>query len=295
MDTRLRNAEKAWLAAPEDRSTAQRYARLLIRAGRREEACRVVGVVWRASPERVRTTSYQEPGLPSLRWNRDEVTAVDVAGLVRGDLESFDPALLMEHFPRCADGRVRLKTTCFLRKYPAGSLSYLGSRLVLLATTGDSLTREERDRRLVVVELQVRRLKASSDRHLLAPSQWRLGGGEPAARRWTTPEGRVLVEGAESSRTHGGAYPIPGLEAGAYDYALHAVDGGGAVDHFEASDENLGKFSVDYCLVRYQVNGAALVRLTYRFGEESTFDTPLFSDPKREVILEGLVPLTPRE
>lgn len=249
-----------------------------------------MGVIWKASPDRLRTTSYSEPRAQALGWQGERLTPAQVAELVRDDLESFDPVLLMDRFPRCADGRVRLKATCFLRRYPAGSPSYSGSRLVLLATTGDTLSPEESRKRLVVVELQLRRLKPTWVRHQLEPGEWRRGGGGPAARRWRTPAGDTLVEGAESSCVHAGAYPIPGLGAGAHDYALHK--GAGAdVERFAASDEDLGKHSADYRLVRYQVTGASLVRLTYRFREESTFDIPLFRDPAREVVLDGLVPL----
>ncbi len=104
--------------------------------------------------------------------------------------------------------------------------------------------------------------------------------------RWITPEGSILYEGDPSSIYHVGL-EIPDLDE-AHSYILKGA-AGEVLTAYEPYRERLGLYSDHYWLTRYQVIGSELVQFVSHCFEESTYDAPSTSTPKRKIILSGLV------
>lgn len=114
-------------------------------------------------------------------------------------------------------------------------------------------------------------------------------GAKPPSgrRRWTTMAGLILSEGDPSS-IHFVGQLIPDLDQ-AHTYLL-SDQNGGLEAVYEPQRERLGLYSDHYWLTRYQVVADALVRFESHCFEDSTYEIPNTSEPKRSKVLKGLVP-----
>ena len=107
-------------------------------------------------------------------------------------------------------------------------------------------------------------------------------------QRWATNHGTTLVQGEPCSTNHVGL-AIPDLPR-AHSYEELDAQGELSQRH-EAGRKRHAPHGDHYTLTRYQVVDDELVLFSSHCFEESTYDSPSTSTPRRKIILSGLLPL----
>lgn len=108
-------------------------------------------------------------------------------------------------------------------------------------------------------------------------------------RRWRTPAGELLVEGAPQTTAYGSNPPQPLLD-GAHDYDLVDPTSGEALQRWQRSDELIGHGDTEI-LKRHVVAAQELIEVTFDYYEDSCWGVGNIRGDKRRVLLRGLEPI----
>jgi hypothetical protein len=162
VDLELRALERE--VSSGDATSRERLASMLVRFGKRVDACRALGIRWEVDPEK----------LLDLAWNEHRLSTTEVEDMVQSDVEALDPVRLAHHFPKRQDGDFRGNTTRFLARYRAHARRAPSRRLVLLAWTPgtSSLYQRPEDRGTNVLTIALALRSTFSRKTLLPASSW---------------------------------------------------------------------------------------------------------------------------
>lgn len=125
------------------------------------------------------------------------------------------------------------------------------------------------------------------------PARLVVSGPRPpvSRQRWATDRGSTLVQGEPCSTNHVGLAIPELLRAHSY---MELDDQGELLQRYEAGRSRFAPHGDHYTLTRYQVVADELVLFSSHCFEESTYDSPRTSTPRRKIILRGLRPLQSR-